>query len=703
MAGSKRAADLAHVVFALVSCAATGVSQNAHAASPVFHTAYDGVTNDLLTAGLGANGLGEATFPVKLDDPLHPSADELRKLSIYNNYRALVDPTAGGGYGTLYGPNVLADGTVTAAQGMIAGDEYIAFDATDSAGRQNVTLMVQIPASFDPKNACLITAPSSGSRGIYGAIATAGEWGLKHGCAVTYTDKGSGIGAHDLQNNLVNEIQGRQISAPEAGRNAIFTSELSGARLPDFNAANPNRFAFKHAHSMQNPEKDWGKNVLSSIRFAFRILGEKYGGAVTKRNTIVIASSVSNGGGASLRAAEQDTEGLIDGVAVGEPNVNPVYSDAFAIQQGSKTPLLRHSRPLIDYITLVNVYQGCANAAPANATAPLNASNKFSESRCASLHEKGLLKSPSLIEQADEAQNIINDYGVLPEQNPVQPGYWLLSVPRSISVTYANAYSRSSISDNLCNFSFAPVAENRPAAANGTPAGAAAEAQLFGTSSGIPPAGIIALVNNAADEGPAEDRGSQTGGAQDQNLNGALCLRAVATGNDPVNGSALPPSNPLSGIAARVSQGVAEILATGRLHGKPAVIVTGRNDGILPPNFTSRAYYGLNKTQEAEQSKLYYYEVTNAHHLDTVNQPLFGSKAYAELYVPLHRYYILALDLMYDHLRNKTALPPSQVVRTKPRGSGAPQIAAANVPPIARAPAEADRIGFTRGKVFIPE
>src|SRR6476646_357840 len=75
------------------------------------------------------------------------------------------------------------------------------------------------------------------------------------------------------------------------------------------NVATPNRFAFKHAHSQQNPEKDWGKNVLRSIKFAFRLLDEKFRGRrieITKRNTIVIASSVSNGGGASARAVEQD-------------------------------------------------------------------------------------------------------------------------------------------------------------------------------------------------------------------------------------------------------------------------------------------------------------------------------------------------------------------------------------------------------------
>ena len=43
---------------------------------------------------------------------------------------------------------------------------------------------------------------------------------------------------------------------------------------------------------------------------------------VVRNDTRLIASSVSNGGGASVRAVEQDDEHLIDGLAVGEPNVN---------------------------------------------------------------------------------------------------------------------------------------------------------------------------------------------------------------------------------------------------------------------------------------------------------------------------------------------------------------------------------------------
>src|SRR5262249_9842784 len=147
-------------------------------------------------------------------------------------------------------------------------------------------------------------------------------------------------------------------------------------------------------HSQLNSEKDWGKNVLRSIKFAFKVMNEKFarhGVKINKRNTIVIASSVSNGGGASVRAVGQDDEPLTDGLAVGEPNVNPKFTAKFTIQQGGGQPSAAHSRPLIDYTPLINVFQGCASAALANAAAPLNLA--ASAARCTSLHAKGLLSS----------------------------------------------------------------------------------------------------------------------------------------------------------------------------------------------------------------------------------------------------------------------------------------------------------------------
>lgn len=649
-------------------------------------THYDGVTDDLLTAGLGRTGL-QGTAP-GFADPLHPTAAELRRRAIFVNYGALVDVSATGGYGAFWGPNVLADGTVTSGQGLIAGDETIAYAIQPDGSR--TTLMVQVPHDFDPARGCIVAAPSSGSRGVYGAIATAGEWGLKHGCAVAYTDKGTGTGFDDLQQGQVTLLRGEVAPVATADGQSQFTANLSPSERAAFNMAHPDRFAFKHAHSQINPEADWGRTVLQSIRFAFDVLHEKYPGArINKRNTLVIASSVSNGGGASLRAAEQDRRGLIDGVAVAEPNVNPEYVDRFAIVQGSQAPVVRHSRTLFDYVTLQNVYEGCANAAPALAKAPLNLA--ASPGRCAALQEAGLLTGATVADQAAAAQRVLNEFGILPEQNDTQGVLWFLYVEQSIAMTYANAYGRFSVADSLCGYSLAATVNNKPA-----PLAPAAEAILFSVSNGIPPTGGISLINDLAPSGPTEDRVS----TPDQDLRGALCLRSLALGHDAVTGA------PLSGAEAdqaqRIREGVQQIIANGNLHGIPAVIVTGRGDNILPPNFASRAYLGLNHVREGRRSQLRYIEVTNAQHLDA----LLGLAGFNSAYVPLHRYYIAALDLLYAHLRDGAPLPVSQVVHTQPRGAGpdgsVPPLAAANVPPIARVPG-ADAITVSTDSVHIPE
>jgi hydroxybutyrate-dimer hydrolase len=325
--------------------------------------------------------------------------------------------------------------------------------------------------------------------------------------------------------------------------------------------------------------------VLRSIRFAFDVLNDKFGQRgvrITKRNTIVIALSVSNGGGASVMAVEHDSDGLIEGLAVGEPNVNPKFRPDFSIVQGGGPAFFAHSRPLIDYITLVNVFQSCADLAPANAGAGLNLPVAQSPARCADLKANGLLTATTLPDQATEAQKIINDFGILPEQNLVQPGYSFANVAQSISVTYANAYGRFSVLDNLCSFSLA--ANGGVPGGPPVPIAAAEEAKIFGTSNGIPPTSTIALINDAAPGGPKEERGS----TPNQNLDGALCLRSLATGKDAVTGA--PLAGAQAAQAKRIADGVGEVLASGKLRRVPAVFVTGRNDGILPPNFLARLF-----------------------------------------------------------------------------------------------------------------
>lgn len=59
----------------------------------VLRADYDGLSNDLLTAGLGATGLTGAAPAAA--NPVAPTPEELRRLAIYNNYRALVDVSPG--------------------------------------------------------------------------------------------------------------------------------------------------------------------------------------------------------------------------------------------------------------------------------------------------------------------------------------------------------------------------------------------------------------------------------------------------------------------------------------------------------------------------------------------------------------------------------------------------------------------------------
>ena len=133
--------------------------------------------DDLLTGGLGRPAwlLAAPAFA----DPLAPTAAELRRNAIHINYRAVLDITARRRLRHAVRPERDATpASSRAGEGKIAGWKHIAY-ADDGSGRENVTLMVQVPASFDPQRACIVTATSSGSRGVYGAIGASGEWGLK--------------------------------------------------------------------------------------------------------------------------------------------------------------------------------------------------------------------------------------------------------------------------------------------------------------------------------------------------------------------------------------------------------------------------------------------------------------------------------------------------------------------------------------------
>lgn len=643
---------------------------------------YDGSSDDLLTAGLGKTGLQSATAPAL---SATPTAAELRKLAIYTNYRAIVDASPAGGYGTLYGPNVGTDGVAGSGEGKIAGTETLAY-ADNGTGRQNVTMMVQVPAGFNAAAPCIVTATSSGSRGVYGAIGSAGEWGLKHGCAVAYTDKGSGNGVHDLQANTVNLIDGRRADAATAGTASNFTARMTDAERTAFNAATPNRIAVKHAHSEQNPEKDWGQMTLQAVEFAFWVLNEKYGTplpdgrhtkVITPGNTTVIASSVSNGAGAALAAAEQDTAGLIDGIAVSEPNVQlQPGSASLTIQRGTAAAYTGGSKPLYDYFTYANLLQPCAALATAAASSPFafsGANVTLAGNRCAALAAAGLVAGATTQARADDALAKLQAYGWEADSNLIHASHWQFATP-AITATYSNTYGRFRVVDNLCGFSFGAV----DATGSPTAISPAALAGVFGTGNGVPPSGAIQLIYNSSVGGAKLHTAatSPSTGQLDFAFDGANCQRQLWTGT--------------TANATAVKAGVAEVYRSANLHGKPAIIVHGRNDALIPTNFNSRPYVLRNAQVEGGASNLRYIEVTNAQHFDA----FLSLAGYDTRFIPLHVYFVRAMDAMWANLKNGTALPPSQLVRTTPRGGtagAATAITATNVPAISASPAAADR------------
>jgi hydroxybutyrate-dimer hydrolase len=231
-------------------------------------------------------------------------------------------------------------------------------------------------------------------------------------------------------------MDGRLVSRAEAETLAHFTADLCAVALQTFNSAFPHRIAYKLIYSQQNPEKDWGKNVLDSVRFAFWALNEEYSApdvatgkklrTIVPDNTTVIASSVSNGGTESLQAAKQDSEGLIDCVAVAEPNAQPGGMSGVTVTQGG-TAVPNAGKPLIDYFTYRMLYKPCAailgNAQAPNGTrlswfgfgtAPLgNAFPQVGEqelhtlasNRCQSLADKGLAMGATTADLANDALN----------------------------------------------------------------------------------------------------------------------------------------------------------------------------------------------------------------------------------------------------------------------------------------------------------
>ncbi|WP_221800735.1 D-(-)-3-hydroxybutyrate oligomer hydrolase [Oceanobacter mangrovi] len=629
--------------------------------------------DDGLLAGLGLSGLqGAAPGYV---DAANPTLTELRRNTIYANYTALVDQSANGGFGSVYGPT---DDT------HYPGTEYFAFVGE---GLNRATLLVQIPDSFDTSNPCIIAGPASGSRGVYGAIGTAGAWAIEHGCAAALTDMNKGTGAVDLTRQLGFGIQINALSLDTdeeltfrvpTQENVATDSldEYAGVTLPTqaevdaYTSANPHRYAFKHLHSQKNIEKDWGLHTLQSIKFALQQLNSHFTEAdqFTAANTLVIAASVSNGGSGVVRAAEQDVENLIDAVVAGEPNVIPASApESFDIRVGERV-ISNHSKSSYEYFAYAELFAACAGDDPELTSTALKDLRGDASPRCQSLVDAGLLTAGSATELGQQASARLLAAGFTPESMIVAAGYGSIDIYQSLVTGYANQFTRSSVIDAVCDVSMGVVD------GNGHPASNSEAATLATTSNGIPRTANLVLIKDDDNSGQATVQHSATSsnGRQDYNLEGALCYWDIFNNAD----------NPLH---QRLMTGLSEVEASGNLRGKPTILVHGRADALILPNHSSRPYVALNQQIEGSRSQLHYYEVTNAQHLDTLNQTYAALGGGEMEFVPLDYYFKQALELMYQHLTEGTALPPSQVVGTVAPTGGT--ITLANLPAISSSPA----------------
>ncbi|HWH85085.1 MAG TPA: 3-hydroxybutyrate oligomer hydrolase family protein [Burkholderiaceae bacterium] len=666
-------------------------------------------TQDLLTAGLGKTGLGGATPAYA--SPTAPTALELRRNAIYSNYRALVDATAAGGYGVFYGPNVDTSGTATSSEGLIPGREYVA-TLDDGSGMKRTVIAVQIPDSFNTAAPCIVLGPSSGSRGVYGAIGSAGDWGLKHGCAVALTDAGKGVGLYDLTDDSVNKIDGTRATRAAAGSLSHFAANITDAARSAYNALFPNRLALKQVHSQQNPEKDWGSDTLVAAKYAFYALNDRYGnGGVpfNNRNTIVIAGSVSNGGAAVLRAAELDSQGLIGGVVAGEPVTELPTSSGYGIQFGG-TAVATYGKRLADFTTFSNVYQPCAALAAGAAMAEISVFNYLvltaqtakATARCNGLAAKGLVTGADTAARSLDALNKLRNYGWTTDNDQMHNAHYALGNGPILSAMYPMMYGRVSVTDNVCNTSYAQV----DALGNPIAIAAAFKAQSFAIANGTANATPVSVVYDNSVGGPRSWAlaTSPSTGVQDFGLDTALCQRALVTGVDETGAaltSTATSTRPTAAQSAAVQAGIAETVVTGNLRGRPTLVVAGRSDALVPINNNARAYVAFNRSVEGSASQLGYIEVANAQHFDSFN----AFSGFDTRYVPLHVYFVRAMDAMYAKLKNGTALPPSQVVRATPRGGlpgAAPAITSANLPALNAAPLVADQIGFSGNSLAVP-
>lgn len=550
--------------------------------------------DDLLTAGLGLAGL-RSLAPPAFADANAPTVEELRRRALWGSWRGIADLAPGGGYGDLFGD--LA---------RVPGREYSAYARLPGA-HQPHRVLAQVPDNFDSGRRCVLVAPASGSRGIYGAVSVAAAWGLPRGCAVVYTDKGAGSDYFDLDAQMGVRANGMVGALGEAADLAF---------VPDA-PVNASGVAFKHAHSRDNPEADWGRHVKQAAEFALLALDQAFPQAApfTFANTRVIAVGISNGGGAVLRAAEMEGDWL-DAVVAGEPSV---------LSSGPG------ARALYDYATEAALLMPCAQLHMTDLPQPpLTAALQAAATvRCATLAAEGVIAGATPAAQARSAYELMLGKGwtdAALRAGALSTGFDLW---RAVAAGYASAYGRYGVGQHPCGFSFA--AQNpdfSPRAAT-----AAERAAWIADGSGIPPGAGVGLLDSKVR-------------LPDLTYPGLKCLRALWDGQGE--------------DARRVQAGIEATRAGLPRSGLPVMVVHGTDDGLIPPAFSSAPYVAAAKAAGREVN---YWQVRHVQHFDG----FLGLPDYGARYLPLLPYVHAALERVQARLDKGTPLPADAVIQTTPR------------------------------------
>ncbi len=506
--------------------------------------------DDLLTAGLGLEGLRGA-IPA-LADPAAPTFEELRRRAVWTNWRGIANVAAGGGLGEAYG-----------SLAAVPGREFHG-RATVPGATHPHRLLLQLPDNFDRETPCLVVTAASGSRGVYGAIAVAGGWGLPRGCAVAYTDKGAGTDWRRVETK----------------------GDDDTVHIP-------------HAHSGDHPEADWGRHVLQAARFGRDVVARETG--IDAETLLVIATGLSNGAGAVLRAAGDEASDAprIDGVVAVAPNI-------LVEGQTSLFEIATHAALWMPCALAAAHFDGDALLRPGGVRPPAY------DAACAALAQHGLVTGDERAAQSSNAWAAMQaagwtDAAIRAGSLSVAFDLW-----RSVAAAYASSYLRTPADAMPLGFRYA-VRD-----AQGAPVSASAiEAALWWSdSSGIPPGNGVALLDPPGADGP---------------IRGLLGLHALT--NEPA-----------------LRQAVAATRAAPPRKGMPIILMHGLDDGLVPEWSSSAPYAVFAREHGAE---LAYWRIHRAQHFDA----LLGNPLLAARYVPLLPQAYAALDAMWAHLHEGVPMP----------------------------------------------